>query len=168
MSYIENGSKCTSVIYEQNMCVYQSPWKWLPLYQNDVAVPQNPSRHKLLTTTLIFIRRLLRDSSLRPKQVLKPADNDVTCKIWGFHSPAAKDSRILGCETAPLRTSLPVFGRILLPSSPRVKHSRKPLKKIAQWSSKTNYSPKTWCHTSQYLNHQPSKPLLSWRWQRKW
>ena len=90
--------------------------------------------HKLLTTKLIFVRCLLQDSSLWPKQVPKPADNDVTCNIRHFHSPAAKDSRILGCDTAPLGTLLPVFWRILLPSPSRVKHPRTPLKKIAQWS----------------------------------
>jgi hypothetical protein len=128
------------------------------------------------------------DSSLWPKQVLKPADNDVTCKIWGFHSPAAKDSRILGCDTVPLGTSLPVFWRILLPSSPKIKHPRTPLKKInndplkreithqrysiiphndtvsyrtmtrSYHTMTRSYHTMTWCHTT----------LLSWRWQRKW
>jgi hypothetical protein len=93
-------------------------------------------RHKLLTAQLMFVRHLLQDRSLWPKQQLKPADN-VTWKTWGFHSPAAKDSRILGCDTAPFGTSLPLFWRILPPSSPKVKHTLTPLKKITQWSSKT-------------------------------
>jgi hypothetical protein len=66
-----------------------------------------------------------------------------TCRQWcelhdlSFHSPAAEDSRILGCDIVSLGTSLPVCWSILLPSSPWVKHPRTPLKKIAQWSSKT-------------------------------
>jgi len=62
MSYMRNGRKCTSVIYEQNMCIRvpENGYHFAEIMWLCHSILQ---RHKLLTAKLIFVRLRLWDQN---------------------------------------------------------------------------------------------------------